>query len=221
MPPAPGDGRSVEPWPWLSAQELGWGQALPALRRQQYWRSRAALRQLLAAVLDQPAAQVPLHSPPGAPPWLAGGLGWVSLSHAAGAVLLGWSHQPLGLDLESCDRRFDAASLAQRFFPMAECSQLADLPPEPLRRAVLRSWLAKEAAIKWRQRSLAQELGHWCFDHGSGQLSHQGDGTVLRPVEGAMAGWRWAGVGEGLMAQGPSHRPLIWRFQDEEPCSQP
>ncbi len=173
------------------------------------------MRERLAVVLGLPPARVPLHSPPGAPPRLAEGCGWVSLSHAAAAVLIGWSAHPLGVDLESADRQLDAASLMQRFFPVAEQEQLTSLPPEPLRAAVLRSWLAKEAAIKWRQRSLAQELLHWCFDHGRGELRHLTDGTVLRPQEGCVARWRWAWVGSGGSgAQSPGAAPLIWPFND-------
>jgi phosphopantetheinyl transferase len=166
------------------------------------------MRLRLAAVLDLPPQQVPLHSPPGAPPRLPQGCGWVSLSHAADALLIAWSPQPVGVDLERGDRRFDARALMQRFFPEAEQRQLAALGPEPLRRAVLRSWLCKEAAIKWRQRGLAQELSSWCLEHQHGQLSHGGEGITVHPREGELDGWCWAAVGPGLEATGPA--PLIW-----------
>lgn len=170
------------------------------------------MRQRLAVVLGLAPSQVPLHSPPGAPPHLAAGCGWVTLSHGAGALLIGWASAPLGVDLEVADRRLDAVALQQRFFPSAEQRQLAVLAPELLRAAVLRSWLVKEAAIKWRQRSLAQELLHWCFDHASGTLHHRSDGTVLRPREGRVVGWRWAGV-SGDAVELPLV-PLIWPFND-------
>ena len=192
----------------LSPQERSWGAALPPLRRGLYWRSRRAMRLRLGAVLDLPPLQVPLHSPPGEPPQLPSGCGWVSLSHAAEALLIAWSPQPVGVDLERCDRRLDARALMLRFFPMAEQRQLAVLQDEALRRAVLRSWLCKEAAIKWRQRGLAQELGSWCLDHAHGQLSHGLEGIAVQPREGRFEGWCWAAVGPGLEATGCA--PVIW-----------
>jgi 4'-phosphopantetheinyl transferase len=214
-PPAPGDaawgGGAAGDWSGLlSAEELAWGEALPLRRQGQYWRSRAALRQVLAPLLALPALQIPLHCPPGQPPQLGAGLGWVSLSHGGNATLIAWSATAIGVDLEAADRRFDALALMRRFYPPQEQRQLEVLAPEALQQAVLRSWLAKEAAIKWRQRSLAQELGDWCFDHRLGLLRHGADGTELCPLLGGHGRWRWAaaGIGLGPLAAGP----LIWPF---------
>lgn len=211
VPPAAPQSEPMAPLqPWLSPQEQSWGEALPAQRRSQYWRSRAALRRLLGAELDLGPQQVALHSPPGQAPQLLGGNGSVSLSHARGALLIGWAPWPIGVDLEAGDRRFEARALMQRFFLPAEQQQLAPLAAEPLRRAVLRSWLAKEAAIKWRQRSIATELAAWDFDHQRGLLRHADDGTLLRPREGAVEGWCWAAVVEDPELALPA--PLTWRF---------
>jgi len=194
----------------LSAQEISWGERLPPQRRAQYWRSRALMRERLANRLGQDPAQIPLHSPPGEPPQLAEGLGWLSLSHAAEALLLGWSEQPVGVDLEAAARRFDAQALMQRFFPADEQRQLSCLAAEPLRSAVLRSWLAKEAAIKWRQRTLAAELAHWSFDHGRGVLQHRLESITCKPSEGVMGPWRWACVSEAAELLGTP--PITWPF---------
>ena len=196
----------------LSQQERLWGERLPPPRRSLYWRSRALMRQRLAAVLQTAPERVPLDSPPGRPPQLPNGCGWVSLSHTAAAVLVGWSPQRLGVDLESAGRRLDASSLQQRFFPEVEQLQLRPLAPEPLRLAVLRSWLAKEAAIKCRHRTLAQDLGHWWFDHSQGLLRHQLDGTVQQPREGRLGPWLWACVSEDDERVG--NAPLTWPFND-------
>lgn len=195
----------------LSASELLWAERLSAAQRWRYGMSRAAMRHLLSGVLDVAALQVPLHSPPGKPPQLPPEQGFVSLSHARGAALIAWSPAAIGVDLEAADRSFDARALMQRFFPLQEQRQLQALAAEPLRQAVLRSWLAKEAAIKWRQRSLAQELTAWSFEHASGLLHHCSEPVVLKPCEGLCQRWRWAAAGESLEGQLPA--PLIWRFE--------
>ena len=192
----------------LSAQELAWGRRLAPALQERYWRSRAALRLLLARRFGCEPAAVALHSPPGQAPRLLEGRGWVSLSHSGPMLLAAWSPWPVGVDLEPAGRPLAASALARRFFPPAEWHQLQGLPPERLRRAVLASWLLKEAAIKWGRRSLARDLAHWRFDHGQGLLQHGRDGLALPWCLGeqqAPAGpggseasrWRWALVGQG------------------------
>ena len=176
----------------LSPQELAWGEALAPAGRQRYWQSRAAMRQVLGAALDCGPQAVPLRSPPGQPPDLDGG--WVSLSHSGEGLLVGYAPRPIGVDLEWGHRRLDAAALMRRFFPAPEVAQLEGMARDPLRQAVLTSWVAKEAVIKWRRRSLAQELGAWCFDHGRGRLRHLIEGLDVTPELGRSAGWLWASV---------------------------
>jgi len=183
----------------LSDQELAWGRELaPALRRR-YWQSRAALRQLVARWLGCDPAEVPLHSPPGAPPRLERGAGHVSLSHSGEMLLLAWWIRPLGVDLEHRDRPLAAASVARRFFPRGEWDELQGLGPEPLRRAVLRSWVLKEAAIKWRHSSLAAELVSWHYHHRSGELRHCREGLTPPCHWGERQGWLWGLVGPDLL----------------------
>lgn len=191
LPSAGGDVAS------LSAPERCWSEALPPLRRSRYRHSRAALRQVLAGVLRCPPAAVPLHSPPGEPPRLEGQSGWISLSHGGEALLIGYSPEPIGVDLEPVGRPLDGAGLMRRFFPGPEQAQLERMGGENLRDAVLTSWVLKEAAIKWRQRTLAAELSLWCYDHLSGHLHHQGDGAQPECRWGVLEGWRWAVVGPG------------------------
>jgi phosphopantetheinyl transferase len=122
----------------------------------------------------------------------------VGLSHSGPALLIGWSPQPIGVDLEAAARPLQARALMRRFFPPAEVEQLEGLPPARLREAVLGSWVLKEAAIKWRHRGLAQELSAWWFDHGRGRLRHLGDGLCPEWQAGLVGGWRWGAVARQL-----------------------
>ena len=195
--PYPGAQLWWHPLPWaaldgLTPEELAWGEALAPAGRKRYWQSRAAMRQVLAVALGCAPQAVPLQSPPGQPPDLEGG--WVSLSHSGEGLLIGHAPLPIGVDLEWGHRRFDAAALMQRFFPAQEVVQLHRLSGDSLRQAVLTSWVAKEAAIKWRRRSLAEELGAWCFDHGSGRLRQLVEGLEITPALGRSGEWLWAAV---------------------------
>jgi len=182
----------------LSSAEQRWGESLPTPRRQQYWASRALLRQRLGAALGCAPAELPLHAPPGQPPRLPAGHGSIGLSHSGAGLLIGWAGVPLGVDLERADRPLQARALQARFFPEPERRQLAPLPDGRLREAVLRSWVLKEAAIKWRHRSLALELDRWWFDHHGGALQHLGEALCAPWQAGITGRWRWAVVGAGL-----------------------
>lgn len=189
--------RGVEDFACLSALERHWSNQLQPLQGLRYRQSRAALRQVLAGELRCHSSVVPLHSPPGRPPCLSGGLGCISLSHSGDGLLIGYAHQPIGVDLEPVGRSFEARGLMRRFFPAAERAQLERLEDDDLRAAVLTSWVLKEAAIKWRQRTLTAELSLWCYDHLDGRLQHQGDGVRPECRSAVTGGWRWAAVGEG------------------------
>jgi phosphopantetheinyl transferase len=177
---------------------MAWGADLPPQRRHQYWSSRALLRRRLAERLGGPSLDLPLQAPPGRPPRLQAGAGCVGLSHSGPALLIGWSPQPIGVDLEAAARPLQARALMRRFFPPAEVEQLEGLPPARLREAVLGSWVLKEAAIKWRRRGLAQELSAWWFDHDRGRLHHLGDGLCPEWQAGLVGGWRWGAVARQL-----------------------
>ena len=145
----------------VSRQERAWAAGLTATRAKQFLDSRGWMRSCLSILHGVDPMELPLTAPPGAPPQLADEWGYVSLSHCADACLLGWSQQPIGVDLERADRKFHAAALVRRFFTEFEQGELMELEGDQLRQQVLDRWLLKEAAIKWQQGSLAQDLGFW------------------------------------------------------------
>lgn len=149
----------------LTAQERSWCLDLPEAPRGRYGATRALVRRLLAPTLGCGPLDVPLHSPPGQPPRLERDQGWISLSHSGDHLLLAWSPRPIGVDLEASERPLLARALVDRFFPPEERRQLQGLEGAELRRAVLESWVLKEAAIKWRSGSLAADLRYWNWDH--------------------------------------------------------
>ena len=145
----------------VSSQERACAAGLTASRAQQFLTSRGWMRSCLSSLHGVDPLEVPLTAPPGAPPQLPDEWGYVSLSHCVDACLLGWSQQPIGVDLERADRKLRAAALVRRFFTEFEQGELMELEGDQLRQQVLDRWLLKEAAIKWQRGSLAQDLGFW------------------------------------------------------------
>ena len=170
---------------------------MPAALQPRYRSSRQQLRARLAALFAVSAESIPLYSPPGEAPRLEAGWGFVSLSHSGEQLLLAWSPWAVGVDLERRDRVLQADLLAQRFFPPEENQALLALPAEVRRLQVLRSWVRKEAAIKWMASSIAEELRHWYWDDTKQELIHLQRGLNPPSLCLESGGWLCALVGDG------------------------
>ncbi len=145
----------------ISPKEELSASALPSARSMNFRHSRGYLRNALADLFRLNPLEIPLLSIPGEPPRLQQGWGYVSLSHCRDAILVGWSLNPIGVDLERMDRSFAALEVALRYFSEAENKELLEMSGEPLRLAVLDKWLAKEAAIKWQRGKISSDLVNW------------------------------------------------------------
>ena len=159
--------------PCVSDQEQVWACNLGHTRQQRFLGSRAWMRSCLGDLWAVPAQDIPLHAPPGVPPSMRSGWGFVSLSHSKGSALMAWSSAPVGVDLERLDRPFASDDLMSRYYASSEQRRLRSLPKHEFHQAVLEHWLIKEAAIKWQQGSLAQDLTHWVVAADGLSASHQ------------------------------------------------
>jgi phosphopantetheinyl transferase len=162
--------------PCVSNQEHAWACTLGLTRQRRFLNSRAWMRSCLSDLWGVPALEIPLHAPPGSPPTLSSGWGFVSLSHSKGSALMAWSSAPVGVDLERLDRPFSSQARMSRYYASSEQRRLRSLPKHAFHQAVLEHWLIKEAAIKWQQGSLAQDLTHWVVAADGLSASHQGRG---------------------------------------------
>uniref|UniRef100_A0A2H4ZQ50 holo-[acyl-carrier-protein] synthase n=1 Tax=Paulinella longichromatophora TaxID=1708747 RepID=A0A2H4ZQ50_9EUKA len=180
----------------LSKLEIDWSRKLPERMISRYQHSRRLMRQLLAPILNCTPNEVPLYSPPGKRPYLKGNCGHISFSHSRNGALLGWSLNPIGVDVESSKRSFDARKIQRRFFPLQEQKTLEHLQGEDLRKAVLRSWVCKEAAIKWQGKSLGTDLMNWHLDTHSGHLTQVRNGLTPTYSIVEHRGWLCAVVSE-------------------------
>ena len=179
----------------LSSQEVRDAKGLRGMRQSVFRRSRLWIRRCLADCFELDPVAVPLSAPPGTPPSLPVGWGWISLSHCRDAVAVAWSNKPIGVDLERLDRRFAAAALATRFFTPDDCEELQQLKGESLRLAVLSQWVAKEASIKWQKGSLAKDLGQWACTANAHGARHNGSNKVVPICRFSLDPWVLAVAG--------------------------
>ena len=196
----------------LSEQEQAWGRALSESRRMQFSWSRRWMRGLLAPLLQVSPAALPLVAPPGEPPRMADGWGFVSLSHCRDALVVAWAPWRIGVDLERTDRVLPATALVQRFFCAQERDVLLQMNPTCRREAVLEHWLRKEAAIKWQRGSLGRDLRDWCCQTDRSVVIHRVHGLVLQAQSWKQADWSLALVSAATDRRHGSncmHSPLL------------
>lgn len=106
--------------------------------------ARALLRRELGRVLGVPPQDVPLTAASGAPRLPDDRL-HVSIAHAGGLAVVGWTHLGrLGVDLEPLDRDVDRDRLAPRVFAVTELADADAMAPRPF----LERWTRKEAWLK-------------------------------------------------------------------------
>lgn len=98
-------------------------------------------------------------------------VGYLTVSHSKAFVAVGWSEQPLGIDLECTSDR--PLRLAPRFLHESELP-LIDLLPHPAATAALMLWTAKEAAFKRFSREGATTLSDIVL-----QMDNDGTMTAL------------------------------------------
>ena len=88
----------------VTNEEKKWARDLSPIRAREYLLARGYLRKSLSNLLDIDPLSIPLKAPPSKPPLLEDGLGFVSISHCKDALVLGWSEEKIGLDIEISNR---------------------------------------------------------------------------------------------------------------------
>ena len=164
----------------ISSQEIEWKKKLSSNRAIQFEHSRGYVREALSHILEIPALEIPLISPPGMPPKLPDKMGYVNFSHCKDVLLIGWSLQNIGVDIERSDRNFQAKKILNGFFSNNEKQALQDLKDKELNSEVLKLWVRKEAAIKWQKGSIFNDISKWDFKLGTNRLENKDYGYSLR-----------------------------------------
>ncbi len=129
----------------------------------QYRHSRGLVRDALSQLMNASPLRIPLTAPPGEAPKLPKKWGHISFSHCKDMLLIGWSIKKLGVDIESKSRSIDTKLVTNRFFNEKEKEKLKLLPPHKHKEAALKSWVTKEAAIKWQNGRLMQDIALWSY----------------------------------------------------------
>lgn len=145
----------------VSNDEIFWANKLNKMRKKEYLFSRGLLRKSLSNLFSIDSLDVPIYSPPGKAPKIMDGFGYITLSHCKTGTVIGWAEEKIGIDIESKNRSFDYELVAKRFFFKNEIDILLKNPKEISKHKALSMWVIKEAAIKWQEGKIYNDLANW------------------------------------------------------------
>ena len=166
----------------ISLQEIRWKNKLSSIRSLQFEHSRGYVREALSHTFKKPPLEIPLKSPPGLPPELPEEMGFVSFSHCKDVLIISWSLQKIGVDIERSDRFFKAKKILNGYFSNKEKQLFKDLKDYELNSEVLKLWVRKEAAIKWQQGSIFSDLSKWNLNLFTNKLENKEDGYIVESI---------------------------------------
>ena len=157
----------------ISLREKEWSKNYTFKRANQFHHSRGYVRESLSYLWDFSPLEVPLYAPPGKPPELSEGYGYLSFSHCSDCLFIGWSSRPIGVDVEKVNRKFTINKLMDRLFSNSEIKKLADLKEEEKRSEFLKLWVIKEAAIKYQRGMIIQDFKQWNINWNDQKAFHK------------------------------------------------
>ena len=119
-------------------------------------------------IFDEHPLSISLHSPPGLPPILPRELGSVSISHCFDLLVVGWSNNNIGVDVERIDRKISFDLISKKIFTNREIIFLSEIKNDQLKKSVLLEfWVIKESLIKRDREKLLSNLNKWEWDYGT------------------------------------------------------
>jgi 4'-phosphopantetheinyl transferase len=163
--------------------------------RQRELTSRAALRLLLGAYLDRPAAEISFAVERGGKPVLAtvsaGPRVEFNVSHAGDWVLLAFTpNRRLGVDVEAWSE-LASDDIVHGFFAPAEQATWTQLAPAEKQAAFFSAWTRKEAFLKALGIGLARPLDSFAVHFAPGDTA----AGLLWCADDPLAPQRWTIVG--------------------------
>ncbi len=176
----------------ISSEEQKWVKQLKANRGKQYHFSRGCVRHAMSSMTGLDPLEIPLKADPGQPPLLADGWGYISISHCSDALFIGWCKRKIGVDIEQKNRTFDAYKLSKRFFSESENLEIENLTPDQIKEKVLTRWTVKEAAIKWQNGKISNNLNQWIWLNNSSIAYHKKLGYRVKVYNQSYQKWTYA-----------------------------
>ncbi len=149
---------------YISEEEQNWAKDFNNFRKEQYCKARGCSRNFLGKIFNINPIDVPLCAPPGRPPMLKEGFGYLSISHCKDFMIFAWSDIYVGVDIERIDRLISPEQLVKRFYPKQDEYFLNNLNSKDFVYKTIQLWVAREAVIKWHKGNLFMDFSKLLID---------------------------------------------------------
>ncbi len=147
-----------------SLEEINWSKRLSDDISKRYLCSRSETRLMLSNIFNIHPLDISLKAPPSRMPILEKNLGYVSISHSKDILLLAWSTNKIGIDLEDSRRKINPLKIAKRFFLPSENNIIIQKNSNDQKDFVLKLFTIKEACVKLEGKGLAKNMNNWIWD---------------------------------------------------------
>ena len=148
----------IEP---ITSEEVNISKSMSPVRAMEYKRSRGYIRKVLSKIYEKEPLDIDVTTLPGKPPLLIGEEGYISLSHCNDPILIGWSTEKIGIDIERKDRDIKYHKIMEKYYSEHEIQNIFNLKNNKQQLEFKKYWILKEAAIKWQRGNIAKEIKHW------------------------------------------------------------
>jgi phosphopantetheine--protein transferase-like protein len=138
-----------------------------------YCSAQGGLRKIASAYMGCLPEEVRMSRGPRGKPYVPGGPQF-NLSHSAGMILAAFSSSPVGVDVESTQRRVEARAVARKFFFPDEIRRVEMTKAGSQSLMFLRYWICKEAMVKLSGDGIYYGLRYGRVDLAS---DHRSSGT--------------------------------------------
>lgn len=147
-----------------SLEEINWSKRLSDDISKKYLCTRSETRLMLSNIFNIHPLDIPLKAPPSRLPILERNLGYISISHSRDILLLAWSTNKIGIDLEDSRRKINPLKISKRFFLPSEDNIIRKKNIYSQKNFVLKLFTIKEACVKLEGKGLAKNMNNWIWD---------------------------------------------------------
>ena len=152
----------------ISEKEQKYSNALSEKRKDLYLYSRTCMRNALSQVFSLKPIDIPLNAQPSKPPLLPKDYGFVSLSHCVDSIVVGWSRNNIGVDIERRDRKVKLNLISNKIFTSKEIKFFAGINGYKEKSIkFLEHWVIKESLIKREKDTISKSINKWNWDYNS------------------------------------------------------
>ena len=132
------------------------------IRAYQYIHSRGYVRYALSKIFNEDPLDIPLSARPNQSPELPSNYGHISFSHCKDMLIVGWSMERIGIDIERADRKIEHIENFKKIF-LDDINLLKTKikSKNSLRSQILDFWVLKESLVKWERSSIFDGLQNW------------------------------------------------------------